>query len=243
MLIWRVLSAVVGIPLVVAAVVVGGPVLLLFVLILALLAAHEFITKCRAAGINVPGVIVYPVVFVAPTLAFAWTEPPLLPVLQGAITLSGGEMALALLATMLYRHRLTPVRDRPGTTETRASRWFAMGATALGLYIAIPWSSWCSSDILCWSCCRGGAAARDGRETASCSWSPGRRTSPLLWGARSGSGSSRRSAPTRPSRAVGGLWGNSRGDARAWFWASVILHGLPRCFCVMGRWATWRSPS
>ncbi len=38
-------------------------------------------------------------VFVAPTLAFAWTEPP---VLQGAITLSGGEMALALLATMLY---------------------------------------------------------------------------------------------------------------------------------------------
>jgi len=142
MLIWRVLSAVVGIPLVVAAVVVGGPVLLLFVLILALLAAHEFITKCRAAGINVPGVIVYPVVFVAPTLAFAWTEPPLLPVLQGAITLSGGEMALALLATMLYLgigsllfgivryHRdqsIQVVRD--------------VGATALrGLYIAIPWS-------------------------------------------------------------------------------------------------------
>lgn len=142
MLIWRVLSAVVGIPFIVAAVVVGGPVLLLLVLALALLAAHEFITKCRPAGITVPGVIVYPVVFVAPTLAFAWTEPPLLPALQGAIGLSGGEMALALLATMLYLgigsllvglvryHRdqsIQVVRD--------------VGATALGgLYIAVPWS-------------------------------------------------------------------------------------------------------
>lgn len=142
MLIWRVLSAIVGIPVVVASVVAGGPYLLTLALLLALIAAHEFITKCRAAEIAVPGVVVYPVVAAVIVLAFAWTEPPLLPGLFGPVGLSGGEAALGLLAAMLY---LAIGSLGAGLVRFHRGASVAVlrdaGATTLaGLYIAVPWA-------------------------------------------------------------------------------------------------------
>lgn len=139
---WRVLSAAVGVPLLVAVAVVGRVYLLALVMAVALIAANELITKCRAAGIVASGAIVYPVALLLPVLTYAWTEPPLAAAIQGPHALSGGELALALLATMFYLaggalmvgllhyhrdQRVAVVRD--------------VGATVLaGLYTAVPWS-------------------------------------------------------------------------------------------------------
>jgi phosphatidate cytidylyltransferase len=142
MLKWRVLSAVVGIPLAIAVVVGGGVYLLIPLLALAVLAAHEMITKCREKSILIPGTIVYPVVVLLPVMAYGWTEPPLVAGWGEAANLSSAELALSLLAAMLYlvvgallvglirfhRDQTVPiVRD--------------VGATVLtGVYVAVPWT-------------------------------------------------------------------------------------------------------